>query len=85
MNLFDLALAITYEAHYQVEHADDDFVDEMMDAAEEGDFDADRDFLPEGGLNRRAWLDTGRDEVLRDDLLCEATPTTTYRIKISST
>lgn len=70
MNLFDLALAISYEAYYQVEHADDDFVDEAMEAADEGDFDADRDFLPEGGLNRRAWLDTGRDEVIRDDLLC---------------
>lgn len=51
----DLALAIWYEAHYQVE----------------------RFIAHDGGAlkrprSRRAWLDTGRDEVLADDLICEA-------------
>ncbi|OPZ76036.1 MAG: hypothetical protein BWY79_01816 [Actinobacteria bacterium ADurb.Bin444] len=55
-NYFDLALAITYAAHYH---------DELFTSTHTG--------KPLRRAYRRSeWLDTGRDEVIRDDLICLA-------------
>lgn len=55
-NLFDLALAITYEAHYQVERFTSTHTGKTLRRS----------------YRRSEWLDTGRDEVIRDDLICLA-------------